>query len=128
MWDLFASSLSNIADKLAEGIHKNKCKDFNCNNCNVYLAIKISQKSLMRFKNTFKFFNDINKSILLLRKGVYPNEVIDSLGRFNEKTLPEKEEFYSNLTMENIRDSEFVKILKYKIWVKIKICILKTTR
>ena len=82
----------------------------------------------MRFKNTFKFFNDINKSILLLRKGVYPNEVMDSLGRFNEKTLPEKEEFYSNLTMENIRDSEFVKILKYKIWVKIKICILKTTR
>ena len=82
----------------------------------------------MRFKNTFKFFNDINKSILLLRKGVYPNEVIDSSGRFNEKTLPEKEEFYSNLTMENIRDSEFVKILKYKIWVKIKICILKTTR
>ena len=82
----------------------------------------------MRFKNTFKFFNDINKSILLLRKGVYPNEVIDSSGRFNEKTLPEKEEFYSNLTMENITDSEFVKILKYKIWVKIKICILKTTR
>ena len=128
MWDLFASSLSNIADKLAKGVHKNKCKDFNCNNCNAYLAIKISQKSLMRFKNTFKFFNDINKSILLLRKGVYPNEVIDSLGRFNEKTLPEKEEFYSNLTMENIRDSEFVNILKYKIWVKIKICILKTKR
>ena len=81
----------------------------------------------MRFKNTFKLFNDINKSILLLRKGVYPNEVIDSSGRFNEKT-PEKEEFYSNLTMENITDSEFVKILKYKIWVKIKICILKATR
>ena len=82
----------------------------------------------MRFKNTFKLFNDINKSILLLRKGVYPNEVIDSSGRFNEKTLPEKEEFYSNLTMENITDSEFVKNLKYKIWVKIKICILKATR
>ena len=82
----------------------------------------------MRFKNTYKLFNDINKSILLLRKGVYPNEVIDSSGRFNEKTLPEKEEFYSNLTMENITDSEFVKILKYKIWVKIKICILKATR
>ena len=32
----------------------------------------------MRFKNTFKLFNDINKPILLLRKGVYPNEVIDS--------------------------------------------------
>ena len=25
-----ASSLSNLVDNLAEGIHKNKCKDCNC--------------------------------------------------------------------------------------------------
>ena len=90
MWDLFASSLSNIAGNLVEIIDKNKCKDLNCKNSNVYLAIKITQKRLMRFKNTFKFSNDINKSILLLIKGAYPNEAIDSWGKFNESALPEK--------------------------------------
>ena len=47
-----------------------------------------------RFKNTFKFsYNDINKFILLLRKDVYPYEHMDDWEKFNEATLPEKEEF-----------------------------------
>ena len=28
--------------------------------------------------------------------------------KFNETTLPEKEEFYSNLTMENIMDVDYI--------------------
>ena len=37
--------------------------------------------SIKRFNNTFKFSNDINKFILLLKKGVYPYENIgDWLG------------------------------------------------
>ena len=44
--------------------------------------------------------NDINKFLLLLRKGVYPYEYMDDWEKFNETTLPEKEEFYSNLNME----------------------------
>ena len=41
----------------------------------------------------FKFFNnDINKFILLLRKAVYPYEYMDDLEKFNETTLPEKEQ------------------------------------
>ena len=57
----------------------------------------------MKLKNTFKFCNsDINKTILLLRKGVYPYEYMDDWKKFNETTLPEKEEFYSNLNLEKI--------------------------
>ena len=37
-----------------------------------------------------KFSNDINKFILLLRKGVYPYEVTDDWENYiNETTLPE---------------------------------------
>ena len=32
--------------------------------------------------------------ILLLRKGVYPYEYMDEWEKFNERTLPEKEESY----------------------------------
>ena len=38
--------------------------------------------------------NDINKFLLLLRKGVYPYEFIDDWEKFNETSLAEKEEFY----------------------------------
>ena len=52
---------------------------------------------------TYSFCNnDLNKFILLLRKGVYPYEYMDSWERFNETSLPSKKEFYSNLNMEDI--------------------------
>ena len=109
-----ASSLSNLVDNLTEGIHKIKCKDcdcfleyesvkdnfikYKCLSCNRNYSNKIDTELKKRFKNTFKFSdNDINKFILLLRKGVYPYEYMDDWEKFNETTLPEKEEFYSNL-------------------------------
>ena len=62
-----------------------------------------------RFKNTFKFSNnDINKFILLPRKGVYPYEHINEWEEFNETSFPEKEEFYSNLDMEGITDADYM--------------------
>ena len=48
----------------------------------------------MWFRNTFKFSNnDINKSTLLLRKGVHPYEYMDEWEKFNETSLPEKNNF-----------------------------------
>ena len=38
----------------------------------------------------------------MLRKDVYPYEYMDNWERFNETSLPSKESFYSNLSMENI--------------------------
>ena len=43
----------------------------------------------------------------MLRKGVYPYEYLDSWERFNETSLPSKEDFYSNLNMENIDDIDY---------------------
>ena len=46
---------------------------------------KRNEKLKNKFKNTFKFSNnDINKLILLLRKGVYPYEYMDDWERFDE--------------------------------------------
>ena len=42
----------------------------------------------------------------MLKKGVYPYEYMDECKKFNETTLPEKEEFYSNLNMEDITDAD----------------------
>ncbi|KAK3753831.1 hypothetical protein RRG08_006222 [Elysia crispata] len=44
---------------------------------------------------------------LLMRKGVYPYEYMDSWERFEETQLPPKEDFYSKLTGENISDSDY---------------------
>ena len=57
----------------------------------------------------FKFSNDdINKFILLLRKGVYPYEYVDDWEKLNETTLPEKEEFYCNLNLEEITKADYM--------------------
>ena len=42
----------------------------------------------------------------MLRKRVYPYEFMDKWEKFNETSLPEKEEFYSNLNMEDITDAD----------------------
>ena len=61
-----------------------------------------------RFANTYKLSNhDLNKFVLLLRKGVYSHEYIDDWQKFNEISLPEKKLFYSHLNMENVTDADY---------------------
>ena len=44
-----------------------------------------------KFPNVYQLCNeDINKFVLLLRKGFYPYEYVDSWERFNETSLPDK--------------------------------------
>ena len=45
---------------------------------------------------------------MLLRKGVYPYEYIDEWEKFNEIPLPEKEELYRNLNMEDTADADYM--------------------
>ena len=86
-----AMSLSKLVDNLSEGIPK----DFN-------------KELIKRFASTYEFCNgNLNKFILLLRKGVYPYEYMDNWERFDELSLPNKESFYSNLNMENINDIDY---------------------
>ena len=45
---------------------------------------------------------------MFFRKGVYPYEYLDDWEKLNEATLPEKEEFYSNLNMVDITDADYM--------------------
>ena len=89
-----ASSSSNLADNLVEGIHKIKYKGcdfflecesvkdnlmrYKCLYCYEDYSKKLDEKLKKKFKSTFKFFNnDINKFVLLLRKSVYPYDYMD---------------------------------------------------
>ena len=83
--------------------------------CNKDYLNKIDEKLKKRFKNTFNFsYNNVNKFALFLRKDVYPYEYLDDWEKFNEVKLPEKEEFYSNLNMEDVKSmrKEVVKTSK----------------
>ena len=82
---------------------------YKCLYCSKDYSNKLDEELKKKFKNTFKFSNnDINKYIFLLRKGVYPYEYMDGWEKCNERALPEKEEFYSNLNMEDITDAEYI--------------------
>ena len=51
---------------------------------------------------------------MLLRKGVYPYEYIDSSKKFNETSLLDKEAFYSKLNKEGITDEKYAHA--HKVW------------
>ena len=44
---------------------------------------------------------------MLLRKGVYPYEYMDSWERFDEISLPDEEAFYSELNIKDIVDVDY---------------------
>ena len=119
-----STSLSKLVDNLSEGLHNNRCVDckscldymktkekkliFRYFNCKKNYEKKFNKEIIERFANTYEFCNgDFNKFILLLKKGFYPYEYMDSWERFDETSLPDKESFYSSLNMENIDDIDY---------------------
>ena len=115
-------SLSKLIDNLSEGLHNNKCLD--CKSCLDYIKTKneklmvfncksyyekdFNKELIKRFASMYEFCNkNLNKFVLLLRKGVDPYEYMDNWERFNETSLPNKESLYSNLNMENIEDIDY---------------------
>ena len=145
-----ATSLSKLVDNLTEDIHGDKCVDcnsdlsymkvidealiFRCFNCKKNYKKEINKELIKRFASTYKFCNnDLNKFVMLLRKGVYPYEYMDGWDKFNETSIPSKESFYSNLTMENISEKiidmliTYLKHLNLIVWVIIMIYTFKVT-
>ena len=51
---------------------------------------------------------------MLVRKGVYPYEDMDSWEKFDETSIPPKEAFYRELNLENITDKGYEQVKK--IW------------
>ena len=120
-----ATLLSKLVDNLTEGIHSDKCIKcksnlwymkvmdetliLRCFYCKKNYKKEINKELLERFASTYKFCNnDLNKFVMLLRKGVYPYEYMDGWDTFNEKSIPSKESFYSKLTMENITEMDYI--------------------
>ena len=61
-----------------------------------------------KFPNIYQLCNkDHNKFALLLTKGIYPNEYMDSWEWFNEESLPNIEYFYSELNKKCITKEEY---------------------
>ena len=124
-----SSFLSKLVDNLSEGIHNNKCADckssldyiktknekliLECYNCKQRYRKKFNKELIKIFASTYEFCNnDLNKFVLLLRKNVYPYEYMDTWERFNEISLRSKEDFYSNLNMEDISDRHANNVFK----------------
>ncbi|XP_065641176.1 uncharacterized protein LOC136073505 [Hydra vulgaris] len=58
-------------------------------------------------KNVSRYYSG-NELNLLLRKGVYPYEWVDSIDKLNETQLPSKESFYLRLNDEGISDENYL--------------------
>ena len=81
-----------------------KCKEYN------ELSAKSVNDLTETFPRTYKFCNgNLNKFVLLLRKGLYPYEYMDSWERFNETSLPPKKSFYSELNLEDKKYGMYLK-------------------
>ena len=73
------------------------------------------------FQAYINFCNgNLNKFVMLLRKGVYPYEYMDSWEKFNETVLPPKKAFYSNLSIEDISDEDYAHAQKVSDVFEIK--------
>ena len=88
------TSLSKLVDNLTGDIHGDKCVDcksdlayrkvidealiFRCFNCKKNYEKEINKELIERFASIYTFCNkDLNKFVMLLRKGVYPYEYMD---------------------------------------------------
>ena len=119
-----AASLSELVDNLSNRLRSKKFTDcgldleymiakddilmFTCFKCKKNYKIDFYKKLVNNFSSIYYFCKgDINKFVLLLRKGVCPYEYMDSWNRFNETSLPDKKDFYSLLNIERIIDIDY---------------------
>ena len=123
-----STSLSSLLDNISE-IYKKECKackkrrkiksvcnfiglennklNYECKECKKR-SLKLINELIKKFPNVYQFCNeDINKFVLLVRKGVYRYEYIDSWERCNETSLPDKKDFYIELYLEDITDKDY---------------------
>ena len=78
-----------------------------------------SLDKLVKGSNEFPIMHGMvteeNKGWLLLKKGIYPYEYMNSFERFGKTKLPEEEKFYSSLSGKGITDEEYVHA--QEVWV-----------
>ena len=135
-----ASSLSSLVDNLVgtntDGIKCKDCKDemelieidanfvshFECKHCYSSTKSKQLDRDVLKksFANTYKYCGGDDEHFrLLLRKGVYPYEYMDSFERFKEPALPSIDRFYSELNLQGISKLDYLHAKK--VWEKFEI-------
>ena len=60
-----------------------------------------------QFENIKSYYSG-KQLVLLLKKGVYPYDWVDSIDKFSETQLPPQESFYSKLCDEGISDEDYL--------------------
>jgi hypothetical protein len=71
------------------------------------LVDNLAQDGLQAFPSLLSECNSEEEAELLLRKGVYPYDYMDSFDKFDESSLPLKEEFYSTIKKEHISGEDY---------------------
>ena len=88
--------------------------NYRCKECNETSA-KSVYDLIEKFPRTYKFCNgNLNKFVLLLKKGAYLYEYMDSWERFNETSLPPKKYSFSEVNLEDISDKDYLHA--QKLW------------
>ena len=113
------TALSKLTDNLSE-IYTKKCRSckkienldfeycfvelnnddklvYKCGECKKEREEPLDHKLIENFPSVYEFCEgDLDKFVLLLRKGVYPYEYMDSHEKFEETSLPDKKIFIVN--------------------------------
>ena len=124
------TALSKLTDNLSE-IYTKKCRSckkienldfeycfvelnnddklvYKCGECKKGREEPLDHKLIENFPSVYKFCEgDLDKFVLLLRKGVYSYEYMDSREKFEETSLPDKKDFCSKLDSEDISDYDY---------------------
>ena len=124
-----SASLSELADNLSGIFYSIECKScmekikinseccfvelknsrliYRCKDCKNEWKRPIEGK-IRKFPSIYQFCNgNLNKFILLVRKGLYPYGYTDNWEKFDETTIRPKEAFYSELNLDGISDADY---------------------
>ena len=124
-----SASLSDLVDKFSGIFYSIECKScmekikinseccfvglknnrliYRCKDCKNQWK-RLIQGLIRKFPSIYQFCNgDLNKFILLVRKGLYPYEDINNWEIFDETTIRPKEAFYTKLNLDGISDADY---------------------
>ena len=124
-----SASLSDLADNLSGIFYSIECKScmekikinseccfvelknsrliYRCKDCKNEWKRPI-EGLIRKFPSIYQFCNgNLNKFILLVRKGLYPYGYTDNWEKFDETTIRPKEAFYSELNLDGISDADY---------------------
>ena len=97
----------------------NNVLKYQCNKCNKN-SCKSIDDLVERCPNVYSICNgDLDKFLLLLRKGVYPYDYMNGWSRFNETWNAPFEKYISKLNLKNITKEDYIH--SQKVWDIFKI-------